>query len=106
MLKTTRPSGLSAPKAFRTENDKVVEGGSRVDEMVVDLSKSQKFVKSQKISKAWKAAKVVGLEKPSFLTFNTRLAFMKMGFSRTHDGGLLAIVEVIKNWKRYLEAAS
>ena len=40
MLKTTGSSGLPAPKAFRAENDEAVGGGGRVDEMVVDLSKS------------------------------------------------------------------
>ena len=37
MLKPTGSSGLSAPKAFRAENNEVVGGGSRADETVVDL---------------------------------------------------------------------
>ena len=55
MLKTTGSSGLSAPKAFRAENDEVVGGGGRADETVVDSSKSSKsrrIVKSRKTSKA------------------------------------------------------
>ena len=42
MLKTTESSGLSAPKAFRAENDEVVGGGSRADKTVVDSSNSVK----------------------------------------------------------------
>ena len=47
------------------KNDKPVGGGGRADETVVDLSKSlksQRIIKNQKISKAWKVAKVIGLE--------------------------------------------
>ena len=51
MLKTTESSGLSAPKAFRAENDEVVKSGDRVDEMVVDLSKSLKVKKPQRSKK-------------------------------------------------------
>ena len=42
ILKTTRSSGLSAPKAFKAENDEAVGGGGRADETVVNSSKSSK----------------------------------------------------------------
>ena len=42
----------------------------------------QRIVKSQKTSKAWKVAKVIGLEEPSFLNSNTRLAIAKMSPSQ------------------------
>ena len=45
MLKTTGSSGLSAPKAFRAENDEVVGGDGRADETVVDSKSRQKVVK-------------------------------------------------------------
>ena len=48
MLKTTGSSGLSAPKAFRAENDEIVEGGGRADETVVDSSKLSKVEKPQR----------------------------------------------------------
>ena len=37
-----------------------------------------KLVKSWKTSKAWKIAKVINLEEPSFLTFNSRLVFTEI----------------------------
>ena len=83
MLKTTGSSGLSAPKTFRAENDEVVRGGGRADEMVVDLSKSKNCQKSKKSQRPEKFAKAIGSEEPSFLTSDTRLAFTKIGSRHT-----------------------
>ena len=54
MLKTTRLSGLSALKAFKAENDKVVGGGGRADEIVVDLSSLVKNCQKSKNLKGLK----------------------------------------------------
>ena len=43
---------------------------------------SQKVVKSRETSKTWKVAKVIGSEKPSFLTSDIRLAVAKMSPSQ------------------------
>ena len=89
MLKTTGSSGLSAPKAFRAENNEVVEGGGRADEMIVDSSNSvEKSSKVEKSQKPEKFAKNIGLEEPSFLTSDIRLAFTKK-YSRWEELGAL-----------------
>ena len=63
MLKTTGSSGLSAPKAFRAENDEVVGGSGRADEMIVDPSNLvKKSSKVEKPQKPEKVAKAIGLE--------------------------------------------
>ena len=47
----------------------------------VDSGKSvKKLSKSQKTLRAWKIAKVIDSEEPSFLTSDNRLAFIKMGY--------------------------
>ena len=113
MFKTTGSSGLSASKAFIAENDEVVGDGGRVDETVVDSSKLSKSWKVEKLAKVKKpqkpdkSAKVIGLGESSFLIFDTRLAFTKMSSSHTYDRGLLALVEIFKNWGSYqLQAQS
>ena len=83
ILKITGLSGLSALKAFKAENDEVIGGGGRADEMVVDSSKSKNCQKSRKPQRPENFAKAIGLEEPSFLTFDTRLAFTKMGSGHT-----------------------
>ena len=84
MLQTTGSSDL-APKELGT--DEVVGGGGRADETVVDSSKwsksCQKSKNRQKVKnpqRPEKSVKVIGLEEPSFLTSDTRLAFTKDGF--------------------------
>lgn len=52
--------------------------------------------KSKKTLKTRKMAKIIGLKKLSFLTFNIRLGFIKMGFSH--------IIFIIKNyWLVYFQ---
>lgn len=50
--------------------------------------------KSEKLQKPKKVRQTIGLEEPNCLTSSIRLAFTKMGSSRTYNGGLLAIVEI------------
>ena len=78
MLKTTGSSRLLAPKAFRTENNEVVRGGSRADETVVDpFNLVKKLSKVEKPQKPEKFIKIIGLEKSSLLTSNTELVIIK-----------------------------
>ena len=70
-----------------------------VDDDGGDVGKS--LSKVEKRQRPEKSAKVLGSEKPSFLTSNTRLAFTKMGSSYIHDGELPAIVETFKNREPY-----
>ena len=70
MLKTTTSSEESALRAFRTSNNKVVEGGcSRADETVVNLSKNKKSKKLTSVSN------IRAMGKPNFLTSNAKKAF-------------------------------
>ena len=46
LLKTTGSSGESALKAFRANNNKIVEFGNKANGTVVNLSKNKKFRKS------------------------------------------------------------
>ena len=66
-----------------------------------NVRKVKKLSKVEKLQKLEKSAKVIGLEELSFLTSDSRLAFTKMGSSRTHNGGLLAIIEIFKDWGPY-----
>ena len=50
LLKTTGLSKESAPKLFRADNNEVVEVGSRVNEIVVNLSKNKKSPTSIDVS--------------------------------------------------------
>ena len=50
LLKTTGSSEGSAPKAFRADDDEVVEVGSRANETVVNLFKNEKSRKSTRVS--------------------------------------------------------
>ena len=68
MLKTTGSSQELALRAFRTSNDKLVEGGSRVDETVVNLSKNKK---SRKLTYM---LNIETMGKPNFLTLNIKKA--------------------------------
>ena len=68
-----------------------VDGGA--GKLVEKSSKSQRIVKeSEEPQRPEKSAKTIGSEEPSSLTSDTRLAFTKMGSSRTHNGELPAIV--------------
>ena len=49
----------------------------------LSCQKVEELSKVEKPQRPEKSAKVIGLEEPSFLTSNTRLAFIKMGFSCT-----------------------
>ena len=72
MLKTTGSSEQSAPRTFRAGNNKVIgSDGGRADETVVDLSKS----KNEKSSKSTHMPNIRAIEKPNFLTSNTKKAF-------------------------------
>ena len=51
--------------------------------VVVVTSRSKNRQKSKEVQRPEKSAKAIGSEEQSFLTSNTRLAFMKMGSSRT-----------------------
>lgn len=61
------------------------------------------YLKFVKTSETQKIVKAISLEEPSFLTSENKLAFIKMGFSYTHNRDLLAIVKVFKIWNHYLE---
>ena len=59
IIKITGSSRLSAPKAFRAENDEVVGGGGRADKTVVDSFKLSKKSKScQKVEKLQRPKKL------------------------------------------------
>ena len=86
MLKTTGSSEKSAPRAFKAGNNKVVGGGGRVDETVVNLSKNEKSRKSTRVPN------IGTMGEPNFLTpdatkaFNyLRLAFIKAPILRHFD---------------------
>ena len=68
ILKTTGLSGLSAPKAFKAENNEVVECSSRADKMVF----KSRMLKNKK-SEIW--THFGAMEEPIFLTPNTKKAF-------------------------------
>ena len=70
MLKIIESSEKSAPRAFRTDNDEAVGGGgSRANEMVMDLSKNKK---SRKLTYV---PNIGAMGKPNFLTSNAKKAF-------------------------------
>ena len=89
MLKTTRLFEKLALKAFRANNNEIVEGSSgRVDKTVVDLFKS----KNQKSKKLTHMPNIGATEKPNFLTPNVkktfnhfRLVFIKASIFRHFD---------------------
>ena len=54
---------------------------------------------SKSRQKVEKSAKAIGLEEPSFLTFDTRLALIKI--NKSYDKELLALLEAFKNWEPY-----
>ena len=45
--------------------------------------KVEELLKVEKPQRSEKSAKAIDMEEPSFLTFDTRLSFTKMGSSRT-----------------------
>ena len=67
MLKTTRSSEKSAPRAFKAGNNKVVEGGG--NETVVNLFKNEK---SRKLTHM---PNIGATEEPNFLIPNAKKAF-------------------------------
>ena len=89
MLKTSESFEKLALRMFRVGNNEVVRGGgSRADEMVVDLSK----FKNKKSRKSTHVSNVGATGEPNFLTpdakkaFNhLRLAFIKASILRHFD---------------------
>ena len=79
ILKTIRSSKKLASKAFKTDNNKLVEGGySKTNETVVDLSKN-------KISKKSMCMPNIGaIKKLNFPTFDAKKAFnyLRLAFSK------------------------
>ena len=68
--------------------------------VVTSWSKSRQKVKeSSKVEKSQgleKSAKAINSEEPSFLTSDTKLAFIKISSSRTHNRKLLALLKSLK----------
>ena len=92
MLRTSSSTDSSTSAAqIAVEYDGVDGGGGK------SVEKSSK--KSEEPQRPEKSAKAIGSEEPRFLTSDIRLAFTKMGSSRTHNGKLPAIVETFKNWE-------
>ena len=69
ILKTTESSEELAPKAFRADNNKVIEVGDRAHETVMNLSKNNKSKNSMRMPN------IGAIEKPNFLTPNAKKAF-------------------------------
>ena len=70
LLKTTRLSGKSAPRVFKADNNKVVDGDDdRANGTVVNLSKNKKSRKSTHM------LNIGAMKKPNFLNLNTKKAF-------------------------------
>ena len=84
MLKTSSSTDSSTSAAQIVAEYDGVDGGGGGGKLIEKSSKSRKIGLVQKTSKrAEKSAKAIGSEEPSFLTSDTRLAFTKMGSSRT-----------------------
>ena len=67
MLKTTGSSKKSAPRAFKADNNEVVEGGG--DKTVVNLLKNKKSRKSTRVPN------IGAMGEPNFLTPDAKKAF-------------------------------
>ena len=76
MLKTTRSSQKSASRAFRADDNEVVEVGDRANKTVVNLSKNEKSRNSTYMSN------IRATRKPNFLTPNVKKTFnyLKLAF--------------------------
>ena len=107
---SSRCSGRAHQRTHQLARPRLRSSMIRLMVVVVNQSKSHQQVEEssevEKPQKPEKSAKVIGLEEPSFLTSNIRLAFTKMGSSRTYNGELLAIVVAFKNSRQYLKVAS
>ena len=68
LLKTTESSEL-ASKAFRADDDEVVDGGGRANETVMNLSKNNKSRNSTRV------LNIGATRKPNFLTLDAKKAF-------------------------------
>ena len=75
MLKTTGSSEELAPREFKASNNKVVRGNvDKVDETVVDLSKS----KNEKSKKLIYMPNIGVMEEPNFLISNAKKTFNRL----------------------------
>ena len=108
MLRTSSSTDSSTSVTQIAVEDDGVDGGG--GKSVEKSSKSRTVKKSEEPQRPEKSAKSIGLEEPSFLNSDTRLAVAKRSLVKTryktHDGELLAIVVAFKDWRHYLEAAS
>ena len=81
MLRTSSSTDSSTSAAqIVFEYDKVGSGSGK---LIKKLSKVEKSTKSKKPQRPEKSTKAIGLEEPSFLTSDARLAFTKIGTSCT-----------------------
>ena len=74
MLKTTKSFDDLAPKAFKANGNKVVGSGGRVDETIVNSSKSKK----SKNKKSGNLTYIGATGEPNFLTPGTKEAFNRL----------------------------
>ena len=83
MLKIIGLSKESVLIAFRTNNNEVVRNGdSKANKMIINLFNKLKNNKSKKLMRV---LNIGAMEKPIFLTFNTKKAFnyLKQAFIKT-----------------------
>ena len=81
MLRTSSSTDSSTSATQIAVKCDGVDGGG--GKSVEKSSKSRRIVKKSEEQRPEKSAKAIGLEEPSFLTSDIRLAFTKMGSSHT-----------------------
>ena len=74
MLKTIRLSNKLASKIFSASNNKVIKSSGKVDKTIVNSSKTNKL-KNNKSKNLILVLNISAIDKPTFLTLNTKKDF-------------------------------